>query len=237
MTRKLLTEVIGTFFLVLTIGLTVTAGLPLAPLAIGAALMVMVYMGGAISGAHYNPAVTVAVLLRGKIAVGEAAAYMVAQVAGATLAALAVYGIVGQTFVPAPAAGASAAVVLGVEALFTFALALVVLNVATTRETAGNSYFGLAIGLTVMAGAFAGGPVSGGAFNPAVGLGPAIVTALLGSAPVAHVWFYVAGPIVGAALAAAAFRVQHPAEFEPVSVPFPAGLKQSADEPAVASEA
>ena len=171
MTRKLLTEVIGTFFLVLTIGLTVTAGLPLAPLAIGAALMVMVYMGGAVSGAHYNPAVTLAILLRRKIAGGEAAAYMAAQIAGSALAAFTVYGIVGQTFMPAPAAGASAATVLLVEALFTFALALVVLNVATTRESAGNSYFGLAIGLTVMAGAFAGGPVSGGAFNPAVGLG------------------------------------------------------------------
>lgn len=221
MTRKLLTEVIGTFFLVLTIGLTVTAGLPLAPLAIGSALMVMVYMGGAVSGAHYNPAVTLAVLLRGKVAAGEAAAYVVAQVAGATLAALAVYGIVGQTFMPAPAAGASAAAVLAVEALFTFALALVVLNVATARATEGNSYFGLAIGFTVMAGAFAGGPISGGAFNPAVGLGPAIVTALFGGGSVAHVWYYLVGPLLGAAAAAGVFRVQSPGDLVPESVPFP----------------
>ncbi len=231
MTRKLLTETIGTFFLVLTIGLTVTAGLPLAPLAIGAALMVMVYMGGAVSGAHYNPAVTTAVLLRGRIAGGEAAAYMAAQVAGATLAALAVYGIVGQTFMPAPAPTASVAAALVVEVLFTFALALVVLNVATARATDGNSYFGLAIGLTVMAGAFAGGPVSGGAFNPAVGLGPAIVSAAFGGGAVGHVWLYLAGPIVGGALAAFVFRVQHPEEFTPVSVPF-AGLKQPEGEPA-----
>ncbi|HEX8244048.1 MAG TPA: MIP/aquaporin family protein [Longimicrobium sp.] len=221
MTRKLLTEVIGTFFLVLTIGLTVTAGLPLAPLAIGSALMVMVYMGGAVSGAHYNPAVTLAVHLRGKVAAGEAAAYVLAQVAGATLAALAVYVIVGRTFMPAPAAGASAAAVLLVEALFTFALALVVLNVATARATEGNSYFGLAIGFTVMVGAFAGGPVSGGAFNPAVGLGPAIVTAIFGGGPVAHVWYYLVGPLLGAAAAVGVFRVQCPQDLAPESVPFP----------------
>jgi aquaporin Z len=232
MTRKLLTEVIGTFFLVLTIGLTVTAGLAMAPLAIGTALMVMVYMGGAVSGAHYNPAVTTAVWLRGKIAPGEAVAYMAAQVAGSALAALAVYWIVGKTFMPAPAPGAPALAALAVEALFTFALALVVLNVATARATEGNSYFGLAIGLTVMAGAFAGGSISGGAFNPAVGLGPAIVTAIFGGGPIGQVWYYIAGPLFGAIVAGAVFRIQHPEEYVPVSVPFPAGIKQPEPEPA-----
>jgi aquaporin Z len=229
MTRKLLTEVIGTFFLVLTIGLTVTAGSSMAPLAIGAALMGLVYMGGAVSGAHYNPAVTLAVLLRRKIAAGEAAAYMVVQIAGATLAALAVYAIAGQTFVPAPGAGVSMGTALLVEVLFTFALALVVLNVATTAAGEGNSYFGLAIGLTVTAGAFAGGAISGGAFNPAVGLGPAIVTALLGTAPVSHVWLYVVGPLLGGAVAAVVFRVQNPVEFGPVVTPYLAGIRQPED--------
>lgn len=213
MTRKLVTEAIGTFFLVLTIGLTVTAGLPLAPVAIGSVLMVMVYMGGAISGAHYNPAVTLAILIRGKVTAAEAVAYMVAQVIGAALAALAVYWLAGQTFMPAPAPTADAAQILGVETLFTFALALVVLNVATARETEGNSYFGLAIGFTVLAGAFAGGPISGGAFNPAVGLGPALVAAIVGGQPVGQVVYYIVGPLVGAALAAAVFMLQHP---EPV---------------------
>jgi len=210
MTRKLVTEAIGTFFLVLTIGLTVTAGQPLAPVAIGSVLMVMVYMGGAISGAHYNPAVTLALLIRGKVTAAEAAAYMVAQVIGATLAALAVYWLAGQTFMPAPAPTAGAAQILTVEALFTFALALVVLNVATARETEGNSYFGLAIGFTVLAGAFAGGPISGGAFNPAVGIGPALVAALVGGQPVGQVVYYIVGPFVGAALATAVFALQHP---------------------------
>jgi aquaporin Z len=210
MTRKLVTEAIGTFFLVLTIGLTVTAGLPLAPVAIGSVLMVMVYMGGAISGAHYNPAVTVALLIRGKVTAAEAVAYAVAQVAGAALAAFTVYWLAGKTFMPAPAPTASMAQILAVEVLFTFALALVVLNVATARETEGNSYFGLAIGFTVLAGAFAGGPISGGAFNPAVGLGPALVEALVGGQPVGQVLYYIVGPIVGAALAAGVFALQHP---------------------------
>jgi aquaporin Z len=234
MTRKLVTEAIGTFFLVLTIGLTVTAGEPLAPVAIGTVLMVMVYMGGAVSGAHYNPAVTVAVLLRGKITTTEAAAYAVAQIVGAALAAFAVYWLTGTTFMPAPSPTASVAQVLAVEILFTFALALVVLNVATARETEGNSYFGLAIGFTVLAGAFAGGPISGGAFNPAVGLGPALVAALVGGQPVGQVAYYVVGPIVGGALAAAVFALQHPepaagathpvlvnAPVEPEAVPHP----------------
>ena len=210
MARKLVTEAIGTFFLVLTIGLTVTAGEPLAPLAIGSALMVMVYMGGAISGAHYNPAVTTAMLLRRKVTAAEAAGYVVAQLLGAVLAALASWWLTGETFMPAPGAGASVGQILLVEVLFTFALALVVLNVATARETEGNSYFGLAIGFTVVVGAFAGGPISGGAFNPAVGLGPAIVDALLGGGQVRHVIWYVVGPLLGGALAVPVFALQHP---------------------------
>ena len=210
MTRKLVTEAIGTFFLVLTIGLTVTAGEPLAPLAIGTALMVMVYMGGAVSGAHYNPAVTTAMLLRRKVTAAEAGGYVAAQLAGAVLAALAVYALTGNTFAPAPAPTASMGQVLLVEVLFTFALVLVVLNVATARETEGNSYFGLAIGFTVLAGAFAGGPISGGAFNPAVGLGPALIHGAIGGQPVGHVLYYVVGPLLGALLAVPVFVMQHP---------------------------
>ena len=225
MTSKLVTECIGTFFLVLTIGLTVTAGLPMAPLVIGAALMVMVYMGGHVSGAHYNPAVTLAVVLRGKISPAQATAYVGAQLAGAILAALAVHAVTGAAFSPAPGPDAPAGAVLLVEALFTFALALVVLNVATTRATEGNSYFGLAIGFTVMVGAFAGGAISGGAYNPAVGIGPAIVSTLLGEGGLESTWFYIVGPLAGAVLAALVFRVQNAPEFIP-AVAVPSGALQ-----------
>lgn len=207
--RKYITEFIGTFFLVLTVGLTVLGGTPLAPLAIGSALMIMVYMGGHVSGGHYNPAVSLAVLLRGKMAsAGEFAMYVVSQCAGAVAAALVVYAILGRTFAPAPAATATVTAALTVEVLYTFALALVVLNSAVAVKTLGNSFYGLAIGFTVVVAAFAGGPISGGAFNPAVGLGPIIVNALLGGGTVANLWIYLVGPLVGGALAAGVFGLQ-----------------------------
>jgi aquaporin Z len=212
--RNYVTEFIGTFFLCLTIGLTVLNGTPMAPLAIGASLMVMVYMGGHVSGGHYNPAVSLAVLLRGKMAsVGEFLGYVVSQCAGALVAALAVYAIVGRTFAPAPATTASLTGVLLIELLFTFALALVVLNSAASAKTHGNSFFGLAIGFTVVVGAFAGGPISGGAFNPAVGVGPILADTLLGSGSLGNLWIYLLAPLAGGALAAAVFGLQ---EREPV---------------------
>ncbi|HEU4630450.1 MAG TPA: aquaporin [Gemmatimonadaceae bacterium] len=209
-----LTEIVGTFFLVLTIGLTAATGTPLAPVAIGSVLMVMVYMGGHVSGAHYNPAVTLAVWMRGKLPGRDVLPYWLAQLVGAVLAALTSYALTGRTFTPAPGADVGAGAALLAEALFTFALALVVLNTATSRQTEGNSYFGLAIGFTVTAGAFAVGGLSGGAFNPAVGVGPALVSTLLGGGTLAHVWLYLVGPLVGGAAAAVLFGAQNPEEAE-----------------------
>jgi aquaporin Z len=210
-----LTELIGTFFLVFTIGLSVLGGTPMAPLAIGTVLMVMVYMGGHVSGGHYNPAVSLAVLLRGKLQARDAVPYMAAQVLGAVAAAAVVYVVLGRTFAPAPAETASAVGALLVEVLYTTALCLVVLHSATAPQTTGNSFYGLAIGFTVAAGAFAGGPISGGAFNPAVGIGPILVSAVLGGGSLANLWLYLVGPFVGGALAAAVYRVQQPAEATP----------------------
>ena len=214
--RNYVTEFIGTFFLVLTIGLTVLGGTPLAPLAIGASLMVMVYMGGHVSGGHYNPAVSLAVLLRGKMAsIGEFIGYVVSQCAGAVVAALVVYAILGRTFAPAPAPTASITGAFLVELLYTFALALVVLNSAASAKTHGNSFYGIAIGFTVVVAAFAGGPVSGGAFNPAVGVGPVLVDTLVGGGSLGNLWLYLVAPLAGGALAAAVFGLQ---EREPVNL-------------------
>ena len=214
--RNYLTEFIGTFFLVLTIGLTVLGESPLAPLAIGASLMIMVYMGGHVSGGHYYPAVSLAVLLRGKRAsAGEFAGYVASQCLGAVAAAVAVRAILGRTFAPAPAADASVGGALLVEFLYTFALALVVLNAAASAKTHGNSFYGLAIGFTIVVAAFAGGPVSGGAFNPAVGIGPILVHAMAGGGGFENLWLYLAGPLLGGALAAAVFGLQ---EREPIQL-------------------
>jgi aquaporin Z len=222
--RRFVTEFIGTFFLVLTIVLVVTAGEPVAALAIGSALMVMVYMGGHVSGAHYNPAVTLAVYLARKLPAADVAPYMLSQLAGGLVAALIGFWLAGQTFAPAPGPSASLTHALVAEALFTFALALVVLNVAVSRATHGNSYFGLAIGFTVAVGAFAAGPISGGAFNPAVGLGPILASALAGAGLSPYLWIYLVGPFAGGAAAAAVFAFQEaiapaPAGAEPAPAP------------------
>ena len=207
--KTYLTEFIGTFFLVFTIGLARLSGTSVAPLAVGSMLMVMVYMGGHISGAHYNPAVTVAVWLRGKLPASQVVPYWVSQFLGALTAAFLVHLITGLHFGPAPSPAASGLQALAVEMLFTFALALVVLNVATSPKTAGNAYYGLAIGFTVAAGAFAGGPVSGAAYNPAVGAGPIVIEALMGGGGFGNLWLYLVGPFTGAVVAALVFRLQH----------------------------
>ena len=208
--KNYLTEMIGTFFLVLTVGLCVLSGTDFAPLAIGSSLMIMVYMGGHVSGGHYNPAVSLAVMMRGKLDSKQLLPYWVSQLVGAFLAAVAVKLILGSTFAPAPAADASTLAILLVEFLFTFALCLVVLNTATATATDGNSYYGLAIGFTVVVGAFAGGGVSGGAFNPAVGTGPILMNAIAGGGSLGNLWYYLVGPLLGGAAAAAVFKIQNP---------------------------
>jgi len=203
---KYLTEFIGTFFLVFTIGCTVIAGGTgvIPPLAIGAALMVMIYAGGHVSGGHYNPAVTLAVFIRGRCPAPDVVPYMISQVLGAIVAGLLVKylkpGVELKALVPAvlPA--------FLVEFLFTFALCYVVLNVATSKATSGNSFYGLAIGMTVMTGAFAVGTISGGAFNPAVALG----ISFMGLLAWPSLWVLLVGTFLGGAVAAGVFLFCNP---------------------------
>lgn len=206
---RYVTEFIGTFFLVLTIGLTAVSAAPTAPLAIGSVLMVMIYMGGHVSGAHYNPAVTLALVWRGATPAGDLMPYMVAQIAGALAAALGVAVLTGETFMPAPASDVSLLAFGGAEFLFTFALVLVILHVATAPDTQGNQYYGLAIGFTVLAGAYAVGPVSGAAFNPAVVVGPMLVAAVHGlDVSLADLVVYLVATLGGALAAVPVYRMQ-----------------------------
>lgn len=174
--KKYLVEFIGTFFLVLTVGCTVALnnGAPFAPVAIGLALMVMVYAGGYISGGHYNPAVSLGAALRGALEWKHIAMYWIAQFLGAIAAALLVINFM-QAMKPTSAVSFNTMNLVIAEFLFTFALVYVVLNTATSPKTEGNSYYGLAIGLTVTVGAFAVGGLSLAAFNPAVALGAGIL--------------------------------------------------------------
>lgn len=207
--KALLTELIGTFFLVLAVGLSVNQGAVLAPISIGFTLMVMVYAGGRISGAHYNPAVSVAAVVRGALPAGKLLPYWGAQFAGGIAAAFLVFHMTGHALHVAPAESTSLLKALTGEAIATFGLAYVVLNVATSKGTEGNSYFGLAIGGTVAAFAIAFGGITGGAFNPAVGLAPAVVEMITGHAVSSLAWVYAVGPIVGAAAAGYVFKYQN----------------------------
>lgn len=202
--KKYLVEFIGTFFLVFTVGMAVRSGAALAPLAIGASLMVMIFAGGHVSGGHFNPAVTLAVYLRGKCDAKDVAPYWLAQFLAGLIAAL----LVTFLFTGKPAGGPALHGTVPsaiVEFLFTFALAWVVLNVATAKGTAGNSFYGLAIGMTVMTGAVAVGGVSGGAFNPAVGLG----VFMMGLESLKQFGVYLVSDLAGAAVAALTFRFVH----------------------------
>ncbi|HEY1339299.1 MAG TPA: aquaporin [Bryobacteraceae bacterium] len=233
--HKWLTEFIGTFFLVLTVCLSVLTNQPLAGVAIGASLMIMVYMGGHVSGGHYNPAVSLAVMLRGKLAPADFVPYVISQVLGAVAAAWVASVILRNnspnTFALAPGKNVEAWQAVLVEALYTFALCLVVLNVATSKRTESNSFYGLAIGFTVAVGAIAAGGLSGGAFNPAVGTGPTALHAFLTGDNNAwsNLWIYWVGPLIGGALAAAVFRLQEEGMTSsretprPVGEPVPAG--------------
>lgn len=206
-TAKLVTELVGTFVFLAVIALSGSTG-PLAPLAIGAALMVMVYMGGHVSGAHYNPAVSFGVFLRRKMAAPDMVAYWVAQLVGAALAFGFGYLVTGHTPGIHPGAKVQVLQALAVEIAFTTALVLVVLNVAATEATHGNSFYGLAIGFTITAAAFVGGPISGGAFNPAVGFGATIGSALFASGGWSDLWLYIVGPLIGAAIGAGIHYLQ-----------------------------
>ena len=198
--NKYLTEFVGTFFLVIGAAFGGAIGASLT-------LMVMIYAGGHISGAHYNPAVTVAVWMRGKIEMKDAVMYWIFQIAGAALAAIvAVYVFnEGSTGDCAELPSTNMRAMLA-ELLGTFALAYVVLNVATAKANAGNSFYGLAIGGTVLAMATVLGKFSGGAFNPAVAIGLCITKAICWQ----NIWIYLVGCLGGGALAAILFSLNNP---------------------------
>lgn len=200
--RKYATECLGTFLFLFIIVAAVNSASPLAPLAIGATLMVMVYAGGHISGGHFNPAVSLGALVRGRLGAADLVAYWVAQAVGGVLGAV-VGNWVSHAHPHAPALHGSA---LGkafvVELIVTFILVWVVLNTATSKDTEGNSFYGLAIGFVVVAGAIAVGGISGGAFNPAVALGITAVHLAAWS----NIWMFLVADLLGGALAGAVFK-------------------------------
>ncbi len=207
--RKYAVEAIGSFFLTFVVVVSVLTHSSFTPLAAGAALMVMIYAGGHISGGHYNPAVTMGALVRGRIGPVEAVGYWIAQVAGGVIA-----GWIGRAVVNPPAvatltlSGHTEAAAAVVELVGTFALCYVMLNVATSKDQPGNGFFGLAIGFTVAAGAFAVGGISGGVFNPQVALGGATGGVFAWST----IWIYVVVQLGAGIIAGLTFLVLNPGD-------------------------
>jgi aquaporin Z len=220
---KYVYEFIGTFFLVVTVGMVVigpgAAALGFAPLAIGTVLAVMIFAGGHVSGGHYNPAVSLAVFLRGdkkEFSITDMLIYWVVQlVAGFVAALVALYlkgalSAAGGEAVAVPVVDVNAVLIpaLIAEFLGTFALTYTVLNVATAKATSGNSFYGWAIGMAVLASAYAFGGISGGAFNPAVAVG----ITQMGVTGWGNIWIYWVAQLVAAVVAAYTFKAAHPGE-------------------------
>merc|ERR1719247_1016113 len=211
---KLVSEFIGTFYLVLTVGLNVLGKSPAPVWSIAAALMCMIYALGNCSGAHFNPAVTLAILASGRnlITATEALAYMGVQILGGVCAGY-MYAAMhhGATFPLAPGAGFNFGHAACAEIIFTFVLCFVVLCVATVKEPS-KDMFGLAIASCVTAGGYAIGAVSGGSLNPAVSFGISSAQIINGG----HFYnclIYTLFECVGAGLAAGVFHVTHPSEY------------------------
>ncbi|HEV2393963.1 MAG TPA: aquaporin [Verrucomicrobiae bacterium] len=200
--NKYITEFIGTFFLVLTVGCCVVIGGAgvIAPLGIGSILMVMIYAGGHISGGHYNPAVTLGVWYRGRCPTRDVVPYWLAQFLAAVIASLALNYLRGEAVAKPMVLRAGPALLA--EFLFTFALVYVVINTATAKANAGNSFYGLAIGFTVLSGAFAVGSISSAAFNPAVALG----ISMMGLSSWANLWIYLLANFSGGLVAGIVFK-------------------------------
>jgi len=189
-------ELIGTMFLVLAVGLTGN------PIAIGVMLMTMVYLGGHISGGHYNPAVTLAVWIRGKLPSKEVVPYWISQIMGGLIAGIIIL-FVGKSLIPMPSVGIMHAGLI--EILLTFVIASTVLTTATSKAFKDSKVYGLAIGAALLTAAFIGGDISGGVFNPAVAIGPLVLAGAY-----ANMALYIIAPLVGGALAAYLFKYFNP---------------------------
>ncbi len=210
MKPKLAVEFIGTFFLSLTICLAAAHGLAgeLAPFAIASILMVLIYSGAHVSGAHYNPVVTISIWIRGASEKSEVFPYILAQLFGGALAALVTSNLIitGSYHEEFPLdsfdpTNSQTSAIIICEMLFTFALVFVILNVATSERNQGNGYFGVAISFVVLAGALTVGSISLASFNPAV----TTSLIILGKMSLGDIWLHLTPQLIGGISAAYLF--------------------------------
>ena len=145
-------------------------------------------------------------LLRKELTINGFIKYVSSQLLGASLAAY-IVSIMSSNMIVQPDLQESVAIILLAELMFTYLLVFVILNVATHPNLEGNSFYGLAIGLTVMTGAYCVGPLTGGVFNPAVSIGPSLIDLITGDGISQHfTWYYLTAPIAGSILAVAHFN-------------------------------
>lgn len=197
-------EAIGAFFLVLVFGFTGN------PLAIGLTLMALVYIGARVSGAHFNPAVSLAFFLKRQINAGELIIYIASQLLGAFLAAIALYFLSNSVFyVEPPSTNGLYQQVFG-EVIFTFIFVLVMLTLTLTQTFRRTNVSGLAVGLTFGGMLMVATPISGGILNPAISIGPALFDLFQGGNSITDSLLYTLAPLTGGALAAFAFNYFHP---------------------------
>ncbi len=197
--KRLIMELLGTFFLVLTLAITGNA------LAAGLMLMAWIYIGAYVSGAHYNPLVSLAVKLTGRLSWRELVYYWGAQILGGIAAYTVASAVINRLNIPQPNAELLPAFIF--EVLLAFVFALTILVVAVSNKYKDSYIFGFAIGLTLFALATVGGNISGGLFNPAIALGANLAGVFKGMPimwPV--VFMYVGGGLLGGFLAAHAYR-------------------------------
>jgi aquaporin Z len=211
---KVLAEFLGSFLFMSVIALMAPSGSPFTPIVVGIGLMCAVYFAGPTSGAHFNPAVSLAVWMQKKMEFKDFLAYVVAQILGACAAfgfggwITASSGGIKPGLNPVTAQDFTTTQALAVEIFFTMFLCLVIFHVAINKKSAGNSYFGIAIGMTIAAAASAGGWISGGAFNPAVGIGATAMGVIFEDRSWDHLLIYILGPLLGGALASTIYGIQ-----------------------------
>lgn len=197
--NKYITEFLGTFFLMFAVAFSGD------PLAIGLTLSVSIYVGGHISGGHFNPAVSLALLLRKQMRPADFFPYVAAQLLGASFGAL-LYGIITfKTFIIEPHSSFVSSSI--VEVVSMMLLSLVVLSVATAKELQGNYIYGLAIGLTYTAMLYCTREISGGIINPALGVGPWLMSLVIGAKLDSHLVLYLAAPLLGGVLGSIFYSV------------------------------
>lgn len=194
--KKYMVELLGTMFLVLMYSMVGN------PLAIGVMLAVLVYAGVHISGSHYNPAVSLAMWMRGKLKKVEMLKYMIFQIMGGFLAAAFYRVLTSRNYYPAPAPGIGYWKIFTVELLFTSFFVFVFLTVFLAKKFKANGMRGLIIGLALLPIVFLGG-----AYNPAVSLGPALFDLSMGGLAIQHVPVYLIGTFGGGILAAFGFKL------------------------------